>query len=229
MKYKRPDNREYDETRKIEAKVGVIKRADGSALFSFGDSKAIVAVYGPRQLYPQHLQNPEKCLLRCHYDMTPFSVSERKRPGPNRRSSEISFVIAKSLEPALILDLFPNTVIDVFITIIQADASTRCAAINAASMALAYAGLPMKELVSSVSIGKIQDSLVVDLTKQEEDDETCTDIPTAFLSRTGKLSLLQLDGSIRTEELKQALELAEKTCKKISQIQKLALKKVGED
>lgn len=233
--YKRPDGRAYDETRKIEAKVGIIKRANGSAMFRFGDSIAIAAVYGPRQLYPQHLQNPEKCLLRCYYDMTSFSVAERKKPGPNRRSTEISFVTTKALEPVLQLEGFPNTVVDVFIMIIQADASTRCAGINAAAMALANAGLPMTELVSAVSIGKIGDAIVADLIKEEEDYKifkegkeikAATDIPMAFLSRSGKISLLQLDGKIKPEELKEAIELGKKVCKKIAEIQKEAIKKI---
>lgn len=233
--YKRGDGRAPDELRPIEAKVGIIKRANGSAMFSFGNSKAIAAVYGPRQLYPQHLQNPEKCLLRCYYDMTSFSVSERKKPGPNRRSAEISFVTTKALEPVLQLEAYPNSVIDVYIMIIQADASTRCAGINAAAMALANAGLPMTELVSAVSIGKIGEHIVADLTKEEEDYnivkdgkkiKAATDIPMAFLSRSGKISLLQLDGKIKFEELKEAIALGKKVCKKIAEIQMEAIKKI---
>jgi exosome complex component RRP41 len=233
MTYKRQDGRKYDETRKIEAKVGIVKRADGSAMFSFGDSVAIAAVYGPRELIPKHLQNPEKGLLRCHYDMLSFSVSERKKPGPSRRSTEISQVTAKALEPVLQLDAFPNTVIDIFIMIIQADASTRCAGINAASMALANAGLPMTELVSAVSVGKVASTILIDLSKDEEDYEDdkineTTDIPVAYLPRSNKISLLQLDGRIKPEELKQAIKEAKKTCLKINEIQKQALKKVKE-
>ena len=61
---KRYDGRKEDETREIKVKVGVIPRADGSAEFSFGDTKAIAAVYGPRKLHPKHLENPEKGILR---------------------------------------------------------------------------------------------------------------------------------------------------------------------
>jgi exosome complex component RRP41 len=237
-KFKRPDGRDLDETREIKAKVGIIKRADGSAMFSFGKSKAIAAVYGPRVLHPQHLQNPEKGILRCYYDMTPFSVSERKRPGPNRRSSEISFVTSRALEPVLQIQNFPNTVVDCYILIVEADASTRCAGINAASLALANAGLSMSELVTAVSVGKTGDHFVVDISKEEEDYKitkdgkeikAATDIPFAILSRSEKISLLQLDGKIKANELKEAIELAKKTCKKIAEIQKKALKQVKDE
>ncbi len=224
---KRYDGRAFDETREIKAKPGVVPNADGSAMFAFGDTIAIAAVYGPRPLHPQHTQNPEKGILRVTYDMLSFSVSERKKPGPSRRSSEISKVIEWALTPVLELDAFPNTVIDIFVTVLQANASTRCAAINAASMALAHAGAPMNELVSSVSIGKIDKSIVADLIKKEEDyeeGEGATDIPMAFCASSGKIALLQLDGKTSISELKKAVELGQEVCKKIYAEQKKALK-----
>ena len=87
---KRVDGRKFDEPREMEAKVGIIKNADGSAMFRFGDTLAIAAVYGPKPLHPQHLQNPRRGILRCNYNMISFSVPERKRPGPSRRETEIS-------------------------------------------------------------------------------------------------------------------------------------------
>ena len=225
--FKRPDGRKLEETRKIEAKVGVVPNADGSAMFAFGNTIAIAAVYGPKQLHPQHLQNPKTGVLRCNYSMLSFSVTERIRPGPNRRGMEIGKVTEWSLLPALKMEEFPGTVVDVHINILQADASTRCAGINAASLALAHAGLPMKGLVSSVSIGKLDKTLVADVSKEEEDwedGEGATDI--AFALADGKVSLLQLDGKISPAQLREAHKLAEKTCKKIEEVQREALKAI---
>jgi len=97
----------------MAAKVGIIPNADGSAMFAFGNTIAIAAVYGPRQLHPQHMQNPSTGILRCNYDLLSFSVYDRKRPGPSRRSQEISKVTEWSLLPAVDLTPFPNTVVDV--------------------------------------------------------------------------------------------------------------------
>ena len=224
---KRFDGRKFDEARKIVAKVGVIPNADGSAMFAFGDTIAYAAVYGPKQLHPQHMQNPEKGILRCNYSMLSFSVSERIRPGPNKRSTEISKISEWALNPAVLIDEFPNTVVDVHIIIPQANASTRCAGINAASLALAHAGVPMKDLVTSVSIGKLDKQLVVDLIKEEEDyedGEGATDIAMSFMSKSGKLTHIQLDGKINTKELAEAAKLGREACKKIYDIQKKALK-----
>ncbi len=226
---KRPDGRKFDELRPIRAEVGVVPRADGSALFAFGKTIAIASVYGPKPLHPQHLQDPEKGVLRVVYDMLSFSVPDRKRPGPNRRSQEISKVTEWSLSPVLQIDNFQNTVVDVHIVILQANASTRCAGINAAALALAHAGIPMKDMVSSVSIGKLDKKIVVDVSKEEEDygeGEGATDIPLAILNRNKEISLLQLDGKIRGKELKEAIEAAKKACEQIHEVQKKALKDI---
>ena len=94
---KRLDGRKADELRPIRAEVGVIPNADGSALFAHGDTVAIAAVYGPKPLHPQHLQKPDRGIIRANYNMLPFSVTERARPGPSRRSKEISMVTANAL------------------------------------------------------------------------------------------------------------------------------------
>ena len=221
---KRPDGRKMDELRPIKAEVGIVKNADGSALFAFGGKPgdkgtvAIAAVYGPKPLHPQHMQEPDRGIIRCNYNMLPFSVTERARPGPSRRSKEISMVTENALSSIVDLTRFPGTVIDVEIMILQANASTRCAGINAAAMALAHAGVVMKEMVSSVSIGKIDDKIVTDITKDEEDwkeGEGATDIPFTLTSRSKEIVHLQLDGKIQTHRFKEAVEAAKKACDKI--------------
>ena len=224
-------NRKANEMRKMTAKVGVIPNADGSAMFAFGDTIAIAAVYGPRKLHPQHMQNPATGILRCNYDLMSFSVNDRKRPGPSRRSQELSKVTQWALEPAIDLESFPNTVVDVDIQIIQADAGTRTAGINAAALALAHAGIPMKNLVSSIAIGKLDKELVVDVDKVEEDfegGEGPTDFPVAKLANTDQYTLLQLDGKIQPELVKDVIKLADAACAEIYEVQKKALKEVVE-
>lgn len=229
MAFKRMSGRKVTELRPMTAKVGVIPNADGSAMFTFGNTVAIAAVYGPRQLHPQHMQDPSTGILRVNYDLLSFSVSDRKKPGPSRRSQEISKVIEWALLPVLDLKEFPNTVIDVQVYIPQADASTRVAAINAASMALAQAGIPMRDLVSAVSMGKLDKELVVDVDKEEEDfheGEGATDFPMAKVAHGDEFTLLQLDGKIQTELVKKALVMGSKACDEIYEVQKKALKEV---
>jgi exosome complex component RRP41 len=230
--FKRPDGRKLEEPRPMTAKVGVIPNADGSAMFAFGKTVAIAAVYGPRQLHPQHMQNPSTGILRCNYDLLSFSVSDRKRPGPSRRSQEISKVTEWSLSPVLDLEQFPNQVVDVQIYILQADAGTRTAGINAASLALAHAGIPMRDLVCSVAVGKNDKAIIADLTKEEEDfseGEGATDLAIAKVANSDEFTLMQMDGKIQPDVFSEATALASQVCKEIYEVQKAALKAVVEN
>ena len=223
---KRLDGRKPEEMRPIEAKAGVIKNADGSAYFKIGKTEAYAAVYGPRNLHPRFLQNPKRGLLRCFYNMLPFSGSgNRIRPGGNRRSKEISMVTKKALDPVLDLSEFPNAVVDVFIEFPQTDAGSRCAGIAAAAMALADAGIPMKEMIASVAVGKVADKILADLNYDEEAyDAPVADIPMAIAHNSKKITLLQMDGEITAEELEKAMRLGLKVSEEIHQVQMKALK-----
>jgi exosome complex component RRP41 len=226
---KRLDGRKQFEIRPIVAKAGVIKNADGSGFFKIGDTIAYAAVYGPRQLHPKHMQDPGTGILRCNYNMMPFSgMGGRVRPGQNRRAREISMVTQKALLPVLDLKEFPNSVVDVFIELTQTDAGSRCAGICAASIALADAGIPMKDLVAAVSVGSVDGTIVVDLDYNEEayeeGEEGVADIPIAYIPSLQELSLLQMDGEITKEQLLEALEIGKKACEQIIAIQQNALK-----
>jgi len=222
---KRFDERGFDELRPIEAKVGVVKNASGSALFKIGKTVAIAAVYGPRELHPKFLQNPQTGILRINYNMMPFSGhGERVRPGGSRRSKEINMVIQNALLPVINLKEYPNAVVDVYVELPQTDAGTRCAAIVAAAMALADAGVMMKDLVSAVAVGKVEDKIVVDLIYEEDSYEHGSDVPIAILPNSGKVSLLQMDGDITPEDLQLMIAKAKIACQKIYDVQKAALK-----
>lgn len=220
---RRLDGRAPDELRPLKIKAGVLERADGSAYIELGNNKVFAAVYGPREMHPRHDQQPDSAVLRCRYSMAPFSVDDRKRPGPDRRSMEISKVTKDALEPVLFLELYPRSVIDVFIEVLQADAGTRTAGINAAAVALADAGVPMRDLVTSVAVGKADDTIILDLMK-EEDQLGTTDMPIAIVPRKKVITLLQMDGHFTKEEFKQAVDLAFQGCEKIYEVQRQALK-----
>ena len=135
-------------------------------------------------------------------------------------------VTEKALLPVLDLQEYPNSVVDVFIELPQTEAGSRCAGICAASMALADAGLEMKDLVCAVSVGKVADKLLVDLDYSEESyaDGPVADIPIAIMPNSGKFTLLQMDGDIKKEELMKLFEMGKKVCMDIYEVQKKALK-----
>lgn len=229
---KRLDGRKVDEVRPVKIEVGVLNKADGSASVEYGDTKAIAAVYGPREMHPRHDTQPDKAVVRCRYDMISFSVDERAKPGPSRRSVEISKVLSEALESVVYTKKFPGMAIDVFVEVTQAAASTRTVGLTAAALALADAGITMKDLVTSVSFGKIQgtmkgkpaQSLIVDVGKVE-DNTGLVDCALAIVPGTNKIVLLQMDGIIKPDEFKNGLKMGIDACRKVYEKQKEALKK----
>jgi len=218
----RCDGRKIDETRKVTIKAGVLKNANGSAYIEFGDNKIVVGVFGPRDVHPKHLANTDTGIIRCRYHMSPFSVTERKSPAPSRREIEIGKVIKEALQPALILDKFPRTSVDVFIEVLQADGGSRCAALAAASVALADAGIPMRDMVSACAAGKVADTIILDV-NNEEDQSGQADMPVGYMPNLEKITLIQLDGVLTPEEYKKCVETAIVGCKKVYEIQKQAI------
>ena len=225
---KRLDGRAFDELRPIKIEVGVLDRADGTCYLEQGENKVIAGVFGPRECFPRHEQRTDRAVLRYRYNMAPFSVSDRKRPGPDRRSIEISKVSREALEKVLMLEYFPKTSIDVFVEVVQAGAGTRCAALTAASVALADAGIPMKSLVVGCAAGKINGEIVLDL-DQKEDNFGEADLPLGIVMSTKEISLMQMDGDLSKEEFNKALDLIMKASEEIHEAQKKALKEKYEN
>src|SRR6266702_4074904 len=220
----RADGRKLDQLRPIKLEVGILDKADGSAYIEQGKNKILVAVYGPREAHPKHIAMPERAVIRCRYHMAPFSVDERKNPAPSRREMELSKVIRESLEPVVLTDLYPRTTIDVFIEVLQSDGGSRCAGITAASLALADAGIPMKEMVAACAVGKIEGKLALDLS-DAEDKYGEADIPVALVPNAGLITLLQMDGHLTLSEFEQGLTMALEACKTLHAMQREVLKK----
>jgi len=219
----RVDGRRFDELRPLKIEVGTLDKDDGSAYVEHGRNKILAGVYGPREAHPKHIALADRAVIRCRYHMAPFSTDERKSPAPSRRELELSKVIREALEPAIMSEYFPRSTIDIFIEVLQADAGTRCAGITAAALALADAGIPMRELVAGCAAGKIDGKVVLDLS-DVEDKQGEADLPVALMPKSNVVTLLQMDGSLTEDEFKQALDMSTDACRKIYEMQREALR-----
>ncbi|MFX0208764.1 MAG: exosome complex exonuclease Rrp41, partial [Candidatus Hodarchaeota archaeon] len=128
----------------------------------------------------------------------------------------------ESIDNILFLEKFPNGTIDLFITVLDADGGTRCAALTAASLGLADAGIPMRGLITGCAVGKVDGKIVVDLS-DIEDKEGEGDMPIAMLFNTGELTLLQCDGTFTLEEIEEGFKLSKTAIGQIYQMQRKAL------
>lgn len=211
----RNDGRGVSDLRPLKVTVGVLKKANGSALIEWGNNRILAGVYGPREVFPKHQTNPNRAIVNCRYAMTPFSSAEEHgKFGPNRRAIEIGKVAAHVFESAILVEAFPKTMIDISIEVLQSDGGTRVAGITAAALALADAGIPMRDIPCGVSIGKADGVLVADLDKYE-DNFGQSDVPIIFSPRTWEMLLFQMDGMLTKDEIMRSFDLAKEASVKV--------------
>lgn len=222
---KRVDGREKDDLRPTNMEVGILDEADGSAMVETGNTRVVASVFGPQELHPKHLQESDRAVIKMRYNMAPFSVDDRMSPGPNRRAKEIGLVARRALEPALELERFPQAGIDISMEVIESDGGTRVTGITAASLALADAGIPMKGLVSACAAGVVDETPVLDV-NGKEDKKGNADIPIATINtaedESGRenITLVQMDGDLTVEQVRDCIELAENGCRQLYEMQR---------
>ncbi|XP_073277304.1 exosome complex component RRP41 homolog [Primulina huaijiensis] len=212
----RLDGRRPMEMRQLRAEIGVVSKADGSASFEMGNTRVLAAVYGPREVQNRSQQINDKALVRCEYSMANFSTGDRMRkPKGDRRSTEISLVIRQTMEACILTHLMPRSQIDIFVQVLQADGGTRSACINAATLALADAGIPMCDLVTSCSSGYLNGTPLLDL-NYVEDSAGGPDVTVGILPKIDKVTLLQMDSKLPIDTFDNVMQLAIEGCKAVA-------------
>ncbi|KAK9103810.1 hypothetical protein Sjap_021064 [Stephania japonica] len=208
----RLDGRLPSELRQISAQIGAVPNADGSAVFEMGNTKVIAAVYGPRKVQNWGQQINDQALVRCEYSVANFSTGDRvRRPKGDRRSTEISLVIRQTMEACIMTHQMPRTQIDIYVQVLQADGGTRSACINAATLALAAAGIPMKDLVTSCGAGYLNGTPLLDL-NYVEDSAGGPDVILGILPTLNRVTLLQADSKLTMDAFESVMQLVTEGC-----------------
>ncbi|GLT79731.1 hypothetical protein SLA2020_512080 [Shorea laevis] len=212
----RIDGRRPMEMRQLCAQIVDVAKADGSAVFEMGKTKVIAAVYGPREVQNKSQQIRDQAMVRCEYSMANFSTGDRmRRPKGDRRSTEISLVIRQTMEACILTHLMPQSQIDIFVQVLQADGGTRSACINAATLALADAGIPMHDIVTSCSAGYLNSTPLLDL-NYTEDSTGGPDVTVGILPKLDEVTLLQMDAKLLVDIFENVMQLAIEGCKAIA-------------
>lgn len=161
-KKKRVDNRGFNEIRQLKARVGVLPRTHGSAIFSRGSTQVLsIATLGPLSLQ-QWIENPEGEFMKRyihHYFMPPYSVGETGRSGfVSRREVGHGALAEKAVEQVLpVENKFPYT-IRVASEVLSSNGSTSMASTCASSLALMDAGVAIKDQVAGIAVGIVRQS-----------------------------------------------------------------------
>lgn len=200
------------------ARADVLAQADGSAYLEQGNTKVIAAVYGPREVVHASRSSDESALINCEFSMATFSTGERKKGSKgDRKSNEMSLLIQDTFAAIVETHLFPRSQIDIYIQVLQADGGVRAAAINAATLALINAGIPMRDFVVACAAGFLDGSPLLDLNFAEE-GAGGANMPLAILPSTGAVAMMQLDSRVSASDFARLMELATRGCRAVHDI-----------
>ncbi|KAJ2770598.1 Exosome non-catalytic core component [Coemansia nantahalensis] len=213
----RVDGRRVNELRRILCRASVLNTADGSAYFEQGNTKVLVAVYGPREPHTRAAGNSgERALVNVEFNVAPFSTSERrKRSKGDKRVLEIASFVRQTFEGAIQRAVYPRSQIDIYVHLLQHDGGTLETCINAATLALVDAGIAMDDYVCACTAGFVDDSPLLDLNAVEESSIATPALTVAMLPRTGNIALLQMESRLPAAKLEDVMEVAVEGCKHI--------------
>jgi len=158
---KRTDGRVHDEVRPIDVRTGLLPRAHGSALFTRGETQALVTATLATSDASQKIEGLEGDYERrflLHYNFPPFSVNEvRFMRGPGRREIGHGALAHRSLLPLLPAEEDFPYVVRVVSDITESNGSSSMASVCGGSLALMDAGVPMKSAVAGIAMGLVKE------------------------------------------------------------------------
>jgi len=221
----RCDGRRPTEVRKMSCSFGVFDQSDGSAYVELGNTRVLAAVYGPHDIRGARSKaKHDRAVINCQYSMATFSTSERKhRQRGDYRSLEITSNLREVFENAILTELFPHSQIDIFVEVLQSDGSNYSACVNAATLAIIHAGIPIKDVVCACSASMVGQHSIVDVNYLEESVGSGPITTIALLPKSKQILSLESSGRMHSTAVQQVMDSAMTGCQEILQVMKASI------
>lgn len=220
----RIDGRKATDLRPISCKLGIFEQADGSAHLEMGHTSVLATVFGPHEVskHGTKLKGAvlhEKAYVNCQYSQATFSTIERKRkPRADIRSLELTNNMREIFDNVILTNLFPNSQIDIFLEVLQSDGSNMSACINAATLALIHAGIPIKDFAISCSATLIDDHTLIDVSHFEESAANLPILTLSMLPKSKQIVSMESSGRVPLDSIEKIIDAAVSGCEEIHQI-----------
>ncbi|KZO96557.1 ribosomal protein S5 domain 2-like protein [Calocera viscosa TUFC12733] len=203
----RSDGRRPLELRSFSAQLTTHPSADGSASVSHGLTQVTACVYGPREAKNRGQTMHDRALVNVEVSVAPWAGEmRRQRARGDKRTLEFAASIKATFEPVIQTTLYPRSEIHIHIHVLQLDGGLLQASINATTLALIDAGIPMLDYVSSLSAGLYLTTAMLDLTSIEESD--LPSVTVAVLPRSGKVTLVSMETRLHVDRFEEMFKLA---------------------
>jgi len=227
----RRDGRLPTETRLVECSLSTIEGAhvDGSATYSIGTTMVIASVAGPRECLNRKDKQHERAYISTRVESTAFSRGSRQDPHRKlRHDKSLEILLQNTFNSAIQLHLYPRSEIIISVTIVQNDGGVEAAAINAATLALIDAGVPLDDYVIGCTSGFLDEVAVVDLSYSERTSRP-PELTIAVLPVSEKIVTIQMQRTIEDKEFEKLLNTAMMGVKEIHEFLKSRVRAFAEE
>ena len=203
----RSDGRRQYELRDIGIDFSSQGTADGSASVSHGLTQVLVSIFGPREAKMRSQTIHDRAIINVDVNVAAFSSGERRRRGrADRRTLELAATLRSTFEPVIQTHLYPRSEINVYVQVVQQDGGLLQACINATTLALITAGIPLYDYVCAVTGGVHSVSPMLDLTTIEESD--IPHVTIAVMPKTSRVTLVTMESRLHVDRFEELLKLA---------------------
>jgi exosome complex component RRP41 len=220
----RLDGRRWNELRRLTAQISTQAAADGSSYLEMGNAKVICTVTGPAEGKRVGASGGSSgdAEVRVEIGIAGFSGVDRKRRGRNdKRVSEMQTTISSAFASTLFTHLYPHSTILITLHILSQDGSLLAACLNAATLALIDAGIPMSDYIvactagstSSYSSNDEKADPLLDLNGMEEQELPFLTVAT--FGATDRVSVLVMETRVQVGRLEGMLAVGVDGCKQV--------------
>ncbi|KAL2211478.1 ribosomal protein S5 domain 2-like protein [Sarocladium strictum] len=237
----RVDGRRWNELRRLHAQIRTQEAADGSSYLEMGHTKVMCVVTGPSEQNQQPKRGAgsgnaprDTASVNVNIIVAGFSSVDRKRSGRNdKRIQELEITISKALASNLHTHLFPHSSISISLHVLSQDGSLLAALLNATTLALIDAGIPMTDYIaactagstSSYSAGDDSADPLLDLNNQEEQELPFLTVAT--LGDSDRVAVLNCESRVQVSRLEGMLVVGVDGCKQVKQFLDRIIKEQG--
>ncbi|KAM0438547.1 hypothetical protein ACHAPT_001297 [Fusarium lateritium] len=234
----RVDGRRWNELRRLNAQIRTQDAADGSSYLEMGHTKVMCVVTGPSEQQQQQRRGQtsqrDVAAINVNVVIAGFSSVDRKKRGRNdKRTQEIEVTIANALAANLHTHLFPHSTITISLHVLSQDGSLLAALLNATTLALIDAGIPMTDYIAACTAGSTStyaagdDSAdpLLDLNNQEEQELPFLTVAT--LGGSDRVAVLVCESRVQVSRLEGMLVVGVDGCKQVKQFLDQVVKDKG--
>ena len=221
----RLDGRRWNELRRIHAQISTQAAADGSSYLEMGNTKVLCTVTGPAEgrQTGQRGGRDNEAKVEVEIGFAGFSGVERRKRKADKRTAEMQYTLATAYQTLLETKLYPHSTITINIHILSQDGSLLAACLNAATLALIDAGIPMTDYLvactaassASATESDVSDPLL-DLNNLEEQELPFLTVGT--YGKTDRVSVLVMESRVRMEKVEGMLAVGIDGCKRMREI-----------